>query len=154
SPFSSLDFYPYSERFYWYLTSAIGVFVLSATLSKSVFSYAFPIRLFKNIRSVLSLRLSARRHINLYIVAMFASLLTQAYDRLLLVGTEWWTPGNVVLFRFLVSEENQRPNFPWVTGLNFFFFTAIPLLLCHPSRRWQRVSIFFLLAGFIYLSSA
>jgi len=85
---------------------------------------------------------------------MVVSLLIQAYDMLLLLGSGWWTPANVVLFRFLVYEEHQSVNFPWVSALNFFFFTAIPLLLCHPSKRWQRVAIFSLMTGFVYLSSA
>ena len=154
SPFSSLDFYPYSELFYWYLSSAIALFVSAVLLSKGVFKYAFPTQLFKDFRSALSFKLSAHRKINLYILAMFASLLIQAYDRLRLLGSGWWTPGSVVLFRFMVYEENQSVNFPWVSALNFFFFTAIPLLLCHPSRRWQRVAIFSLLTGLVYLSSA
>src|SRR5258706_381766 len=113
SPFSSLDFYPYSELFYWYLSSAIALFVSAVLLSKGVFKYAFPTQLFKDFRSALSFKLSAHRKINLYILAMFASLLIQAYDRLRLLGSGWWTPGSVVLFRFMVYEENQSVNFPW-----------------------------------------
>jgi len=154
SPFSSLDFYPYSELFYWYLSAAVALFTLSVILSKGIFRYTFPIQLFNDFRSALSFKLSGHRKINLYILAMFANLLVQGYDRSLLLGSGWWTPGNVVLFRFMVYEWNQSPNFPWVSALNFFFFTAIPILLCHPSKRWQRVAIFSLLIGFVYLSSA
>lgn len=155
SPLSDLDFYPYSEKFYWYMTFAVSAFLLGAAVSWAMWASGFvPTYEFHALRDAFAFSMRGSWMVNFYILAMAVALCLQAYNRAELVGDEWWTPVSVVFFRQLTTEEYLSPPLPWVSYLNFFFFSAVPLLACHKTTWLQRIAAGALLLVFIYFSSA
>ncbi len=156
SPFTDLGFDPYSGRFYRYLTLGVLLFSASAWFASALVPHLFPMRMFRAMRATFAARIANRRLSRLYSISMLTALAVQAYDRYLLVGPGWWTPESVVVFRYLVYEMHYDTTFPLIRLLNFFFFTAVPILFLHwrDIPRWERLGQIVLLTGFAYLSSA
>jgi oligosaccharide repeat unit polymerase len=150
SPLSVLDFPPYSERFYWYVLGAVGTFTLGVAFAWSL-SHSFPHKLFHDLRG---LAFQGRWVLYLYFGVMVFALYLQVQNRAELMGPEWWLPENIVKFRYFVTEEQAAQLYPWVSYLNFFFFSAIPVLICHraPKTMWAVVGV--LLLTYVYFSSA
>jgi oligosaccharide repeat unit polymerase len=151
SPLSGLDFYEYTGKFYEYLAAAVAVFVIGAVAGWFLF-VAFPAYEWYALRN--GIGMTGDWKVAFYIAVMTVALVIQAYNRSVMVGAGWWTPESVVFFRHLTTEEYLSPPVPWVSYLNFFFFSAVPVLLCQRSSQMQRVAIYTLLLVFVYFSSA
>lgn len=85
---------------------------------------------------------------------MMFSLVLQIYDHASLLGADWWTPTNIVLYRYRVFEENESINFGWFSIFNFFFFTALIMLKLVKTNIYKKILIYTLISIFVYISSA
>lgn len=153
---SRLEFYPLSGLFYLYLFSAIGAFAIAALAGSWA---SMNLRVFRRIYEVteaFALRLDARTVVNLYLVAMTFSLIVQALDHAIIVGPGWWQPMGLIIYRISIAELAVPANFRWVAILNYFFFSAVPVLwmFWHDMPRVKKLLFVMLLLAFIYLSTA
>lgn len=149
SPISGLNFDEYSNIFYLYIAVTVIVFSIFSILGGEL-ANAFPLKKIILLRR----RIAFKSNINTYIIIMSASIFLQIFDHALMLGSDWWSPVNIVLYRYMVFEENETIKFAWVSWFNFFFFTAIPMLKLVSTKIWQKILIYILIFGFVYLSSA
>jgi oligosaccharide repeat unit polymerase len=149
SPVVGLGFEGYSEKFYYYIAASLAVFSMSSVLGGGL-SKIFPLNRFIMFRQ----RFSFRPNINIYIAVMLAAILVRICDHAIMLGSDWWTPANIVLYRYMVFEQNVAINFAWVSLFNFFFFTAMPAIKLMPANIYQKIIVCLLILVFVYLSSA
>jgi oligosaccharide repeat unit polymerase len=149
SPIVGMDFYPYSNIFYIYIAISLFVFSMTAMLG-GFFSRVFPYKKFAAFRQLVAFRIS----INIYIIIMILIIILQLIDHYYLIGADWWTPSNIVLYRWKVFEEHEPIHFGWTSWLNFFFFSVLPMASLVPTNIWQKVIIYLLLAVLIFINAA
>jgi len=149
SQITDLDVDEYSNKFYMYIIISMIIFSIFSLLGEKL-AGKFPIKKIKKFRE----NIAFKSNINYYIIIMLTSLFFQIYDHMLLIGGDWWSPEKIVLYRYMVFEQNETIKFPWISWFNFFFFTAIPMLKLESTKIWQRIAIYSLISGFVYLSSA
>lgn len=142
-------FDPYSNRFYLYVAIGSSVFVLGVAVSR-LFVLRETLHLLRTLRRIFFIR----KAIPVYVLAMIAGLLFNAYNRYIMIGPDWWQPERVIDYRTLLLEERETPPFPWVSYLNYFYFSAIPLMMCLKPSRFQKAILYAVVLVYIYISAA
>lgn len=145
-------FYEFSDVFFIYLYSAFGVFALASLFGKVIANSAFPgIALPKKV-----LTLKHANYVGVYLFFMSAGILVMCWQHYSVVGANFLTPEGINRYRYMVTEMGVSVNGGILSLFNFFFYTAIPLLLTIGPAQRKRVNVFFvfLLFSFVYLSSA
>lgn len=151
---SGLEFDPYSDVFYSYLSVAIGLFCLSAYCARTCVRSRWRFSVVRDYG--LTSRFSTGQLALGYAVFMFIGLVFQAIDRWLFVGRDWWLPAGLNNYRTNLIDQEQPSHFPIIAALNYFFFSAIPFLAAYHRRiaRIGTLAILVMLGIYIYLSTA
>ncbi|HEY1952157.1 MAG TPA: hypothetical protein VGG76_05075, partial [Gemmatimonadaceae bacterium] len=153
---SNLDFYPLSGRFYAYIVTVVAAFSLAAVAGQQTGQrFTLASNVFRRIAQ-LDLRLSPNGLANLYIAVMAFSLFFQTLDHMILSGSQWFLPAGLILYRVSISDLGLTANYGFTSLLNYFFFSAGPLLWLFGGSipRAKKIAIVAMLAYFIYLSTA
>lgn len=153
--FSNLlgNFYPYSHKLYLYMA---GVGVIFSTVCMLVANFIQKMNL--NIKSAFKNPLLCRPNtlISIYISLMCLSLILQCISHWEMVGSGWWLPRGLERYRALVTTYGESPYFSFTLFFNYFFFSAIPVILALKNKIpvLSKVTIFLLLLLFFYISAS
>ncbi|HEX7900654.1 MAG TPA: O-antigen polymerase [Planctomycetota bacterium] len=154
SAFSGIPFYPYSNGLLFYLAGAVLTFCACSLMTQTAVMKTLPRR--SSSLTLSWLPIGPRHASSVYLVCMSVSILFQIVDRWLFVGSDWWTPTGLNIYRTTLTDHEEASHFPAIALLNFFFFSAIPFVITnrHVLSQNAKLAILTLLACYIYLSTA
>jgi oligosaccharide repeat unit polymerase len=141
-------FYPYSLDYYLYLTCAFTIFTLSYAITRMIRMPNFV--LFTHAP------LSQKRAIRFYFYFMIIGLSLNMLNLFIVSGPGFLLPSRVGYYRAFISMFGGSPAVPFLSFFNFFFFTAIPMLIIsgRAVSKGKKVICAFMYLLFIYLSIA
>lgn len=148
------NFYPYSVKFYLYMTTVFLLFsVVSMLVARADFSFKHKIAGFFRKPDIL---FNPRFLTSLYLGCMFISIFFQCLSHWLMVGEDWWLPAGLEQYRILVTTNGQTPVFQFTAVFNYFFFSGIPIFFLFKDKMsWLVKAVFIIfMLFFFYLSTS
>lgn len=141
-------FFPYSSNYYLYLTCAFGIFTVSYLVARII---RIPKMVIFNKPP-----LTQEQAVRYYFYFMIFGLFLNALNLYLVSGPGFFLPSRVGYYRFYITMQGGSPVVPFMSFFNFFFFTAIPMLIVSGKgiSRGKKIICALMFLTFIYLSIA
>ncbi len=148
----SLPFFGYeefSDKLITYIVIAIILFASFSMLGSFLADkITFKNRIFKVVPDLY--------YGEVYFLMMLASILLICLDHYLIVGNNWWNPSGINNYRYEVTEGGKASNLKGGAIFNYFFYTAMPLVIACGASMSKKIKVGLLLCTliFIYLSAS